>query len=548
MTKHRLFFIVICCISVCLSCKRSEIPVDLIVKHAKVYTLDKNNTVCEAFAVKDGKIVAVGSEKEITKRYSAGTIEDAGGRCVLPGFYDAHAHFTGYAQSLQYVDLRGARSFKEVIERLKAHQKDHPSAWLCGKGWDQNLWADKSFPNRIDLDSVFGGIPVILTRIDGHAVLVNSKAMQLAGIDEKVNLPAGQAFMEEGRLTGIFREELADKFRKFVPRPAEDEMCQLLERAQANCFAAGLTSVVDAGLENKDVDRIIRLQQKGYLKIRIDAWLNSSVENLQTFVLTGVIKTPYLHVHSIKLYADGALGSRGAWLLAPYSDEPLSSGISLLDTVKMERICSIAIRHGYQICTHAIGDAANRMVLRIYSKMLGGANDRRWRIEHAQVIDSADMALFGKYNIIPSIQATHATSDMDWAGIRLGDRIKNAYPYKRLLVQNGWLPNGTDFPIEEIYPTYTLYAAVARKAKDGHPANGFQMKDALTRLEALRSMTIWAAKASFEEKEKGSIEKGKYADFVIWNTDLMKCKDAEILIAKPVKTYSGGRIMFEAGK
>ena len=520
----------------------------MIVKHAKVYTLDENNTVCEAFAVKDGKIVEVGSDKDISRRYSAGTVEDAGGRCVLPGFYDAHCHFTGYAQSLQAVDLRGSRSFKEVVERLKVHQKDHPSAWLCGKGWDQNLWANKNFPTKSDLDSVFGSIPVLLTRIDGHAVLVNSKAMQLAGIDEKTKLPAGQAIMEEGKLTGVFREGTADKLKALVPALAENEICKLLEHAQENCFAAGLTSVVDAGLENRDVDRIIRLQQKGYIKIRIDAWLHPSKENLQAFVLTGVVKTPYLHIHSLKLYADGALGSRGAWLLAPYTDEPTSSGISTIDTVELERICSIALRHGYQICTHAIGDAANRMVLHIYGKMLSGKNDRRWRIEHAQVVDSADIALFGKYNIIPSVQATHATSDMDWAGLRIGDRIKNAYAYKRLLDQNGWLPNGTDFPIEEIYPTYTLYAAVARKAKDYHPANGFQMKDALTRLEALRSMTVWAAKASFEEKEKGTIAKGKYADFVIWNTDLMNCKDPDILTAKPVKTFSGGQIVFSAGK
>jgi predicted amidohydrolase YtcJ len=372
--------------------------------------------------------------------------------------------------------------------------------------------------------------------------------MLLAGIDEKVKIPAGQAIMEEGRLTGVFREAMADKFREMIPDPSEDEMTQLLERAQANCFAAGLTSVTDAGIENRDVDRIVSLQQKGYLKMRIDTWLRPTKENIGTFVLTGVIKTPYIHIHAIKLYADGALGSRGAWLLKPYSDEPDGSGISTLDTVEMERICSIALRHGYQVCTHAIGDAANRMVLHIYAKMLCGTNDRRWRIEHAQVIDPQDMSLFGRFSIIPSVQATHATSDMDWAGERLGDRIKNAYPYKRLLAQNGWMPNGTDFPIEEIYPTYTLYAATARKAKDGHPVKGFQMQDGLTRLEALRSMTIWAARASFEEAEKGTIEKGKYADFVIWNTDLMNCKEADIITAKPVKTYSGGQIVFETGK
>lgn len=546
MTKNQLFLIIISCISVCSSCVRSKISVELIVKHAKVYTLDKDNTVCEAFAVKDGKIVAIGSEKEITKKYRATTVEDAGGRCVLPGFYDSHCHFTGYAQSLQYIDLRGSRSIKEVIERLKKHQKEHPSAWLCGRGWDQNLWKDKNFPNRKDLDSVFGSIPIVLTRIDGHAVLVNSKAMQLAGINENTKFPAGEAIIEEGKLSGMFREGMAEKFRLLVPKPVEDEMCELIELAQANCFAAGLTSVVDAGIENQDVDRIVSLQQKGYLKLRIDAWLHPTKENIKTFVLTGVIKTPYLHIHSIKLYADGALGSRGAWLLKPYSDEPQTTGISTIDTVELERICSIALRHGYQVCTHAIGDAANRMVLNVYGKMLGGPNDRRWRIEHAQVIDSADVSLFGKYNIIPSVQATHATSDMDWAGLRLGNRIKNAYLYKRLLDQNGWLPNGTDFPIEEIYPIYTLYAAVARKAKDGHPVGGFQMRDALTRIEALRSMTIWAAQASFEEKEKGTLEKGKYADFVIWNTNLMSCQDSEILSAKPVKTYSGGQLVFEA--
>ncbi len=548
MKKICFSFFVIACLTTFLSCKHSELWVDLIVKHAKVYTLDKDNTVCEAFAVKEGKIVAVGSEKDITEKYKAKKVEDAAGRCVLPGFYDAHCHFTGYAQNLQFADLRGTRSLKEVIARLETHQKTHPSSWLCGRGWDQNLWADKRFPDRASLDSVFGNIPVVLMRVDGHAVLVNSKAMMLAEIGNTTNIPAGQAIKVNGRLTGVFKEDLADKFRKMIPLPSEDAMRHLLELGQANCFAAGLTSVVDAGIEKDDVDRIIELQQKGYLKMRIDAWLSPTKENIQSFVLVGVIKTPYLHIHSIKLYADGALGSRGAWLLAPYSDQPQERGYPSMDTVKMERLCSIALRHGYQVCTHAIGDAANRMVLHIYGKMLGGANDRRWRIEHAQIIDPADLALFGKYNIIPSVQATHATSDMDWAGDRLGERIKNAYPYKRLLAQNGWMPNGTDFPIEEIYPTYTLYAAVARKAIDGHPAEGFQMNDALTRIEALRSMTIWAAKASFEENEKGTLENGKYADFVIWDTDLMNCKDTDIIKAKPVKTFLGGKMVYKAIK
>jgi predicted amidohydrolase YtcJ len=309
----------------------------------------------------------------------------------------------------------------------------------------------------------------------------------------------------------------------------------------------GLTSVTDAGLEKSEILLIDSLQKAGKIMLRIDAWLSPTQENYDYFLKESVYQTPFLRVGAIKMYADGALGSRGACLLSPYSDDSPNRGILVTTTAEMDAVCKLAYDHGFQVNTHAIGDSAVRMVLHAYARILQPANDRRWRIEHAQVVNENDFGWFAKYHIIPSIQATHATSDMDWAGRRLGShRIKDAYAYNRLLQQNGWLPNGTDFPIESIDPIKTFYASVARKDANGQPVDGFMMENALSREDALKSMTIWAAKASFCEKAKGTIEEGKAADFTILNTSLLNAAEDKLLKSKVLYTVVDGKIVYKA--
>ena len=334
--------------------------------------------------------------------------------------------------------------------------------------------------------------------------------------------------------------------RRKVPPPTDSLTQSAFLNAQRNCFAVGLTTVDDCGLPYTMVNTIAQLQHKGILKMRMYVMLSDNADSYAYLFKRGVYKTPGLNVRAFKVYADGALGSWGACLLKPYSDQKNKQGFLLSSQKHFEDIATKLAAKGFQMCTHAIGDSANRVMLKIYASVLKGKNDRRWRIEHAQVISPDDIKDFGDYNIIPSVQPTHATSDMYWAGTRLGKkRLKSAYVYKQLLEQNGWLPLGTDFPVENINPIYTFYAAVERKDLKEYPKGGFQPENALSREEALRGMTIWAAKANFEEKEKGSIEPGKYADFVILDNDIMKIKGAALPKVKVLKTFINGEKVYE---
>lgn len=529
-----------------LMCNGMKIKVDLIVKNATIYTIDPDFSRFDCFAVSGGKFIAVGEESEITGKYEATELIDAGGKFIYPGFIDAHAHFYGYALNLQYADLTSAASETEMIELLKQHALKHPAAWLVGRGWDQNKWPGKKFPDNQKLDQLFPETPVVLTRVDGHAVLANSDAIRMVGIRNMTDVRKGEGLIDNGKFTGVFLENTADKLRQAIPIPQGDDLNNLLKQAQENCFTAGLTSVADAGLDKNIVLLIDTLQQTGKLRIRIYAMLNPTGENISHFVNKGPLNTDHLTVRSIKLYADGALGSRGACLLQPYADDPANSGMIVTSIDTMQNICKLANEHGFQVNTHAIGDSAVRLVIQMYASALEGKNDKRWRIEHAQVVDPSDMHFFADFSIIPSVQATHATSDMYWAAERLGnDRVKNAYAYNTLLQQNGWLPNGTDFPIEQIDPLLTFYAAVFRMDKSGYPKGGFQPENGLSREDALRSITIWPAKAAFEEKMKGSIEPGKFADFVILDKDLMDSSASDILKIKVVSTYLGGEKVYQ---
>ena len=519
---------------------------NLIIKNAKIYTVNKKFTIDEALVVSKGKFLAIGNDRDILKRFIADTVIDAEGKPIYPGFIDAHCHFYGYALSLQQVDLTGSKSFEEVLAILHDKSRNIPGEWLVGRGWDHNKWPGKRFPDRSLLDKEFPGRPVVLIRIDGHVVLANGEALKRAGIGPKNSFQPGEVEIENGTLTGILSENAADRMRNTIPVPDNIILSELLGRAEQDCFTVGLTGVSDAGLEFEQVQVIDSLQKGGILKIHVYGMLAPSEKNIENFVKKRKYITNGLTIRSIKLYSDGSLGSRTALLKKPYSDDPGKTGILANTVDTISKLCQLAFTNGYQVNTHAIGDSAVKIVLNIYSKFLTGSNDLRWRIEHSQVVDPADMPLFGKYCIIPSIQSTHATSDMYWAGERLGSqRIKWAYAYKELLDQNGWLPNGTDFPIEGINPILTFYAAVARKDLKGWPDNGFQAENALSREEALRSITIWAAKANFDENLMGSIETGKRADFVILDKDIMTVPEKEIPTVKVNKLFIEGVNIYE---
>jgi predicted amidohydrolase YtcJ len=428
---------------------------------------------------------------------------------------------------------------------MNSAKKDFPGEWLAGRGWDQNIWEVKAFPDRNDLDLLFPDRPVVLTRVDGHVVLANSEAIKRSGIIGKKQLSIGEVWLKDGQMTGIFSETAADFMRNSIPLPSIKTQIFLLGQAQNNCFSVGLTGVSDAGLGLQTIQFIDSLQKTGAIQLRINVMLDPSQENISYFINKGPYKTDFLNIRSIKLYADGSLGSRTALLKMPYSDAPGQSGILVTPPDQINEKCELALKNGYQVNNHAIGDSAVKLILQIYSEFLKGKNDLRWRVEHAQVVDPDELPLFGKFSVIPSVQATHATSDMYWAGDRLGKaRIRYAYAYNDLLKQNGWIANGTDFPVEHIDPLYTFYAAIARKDLKGFPASGFQKENALTREEALRSITIWAAKASFEETVKGSLETGKFADFVILDKDIMRISEPEIVKTGIVGTFVGGKQVY----
>jgi hypothetical protein len=522
--------------------------VDLMVTNSVVYTVNDSFAVAESFVVKDGKFLAVGTTDEITAKYTSDQVWDAEGLVVYPGFNDAHCHFFGYGMNLmQYADLAGTTSQDSIYLKLQEHRKKTGGDWLLGRGWDQNLWPEKSFPDNQRLNELFPDVPVYLIRIDGHAAWCNSKALELAGITAKTKVDGGEVLLKNGQPTGVLIDNAAELVSKLIPAASEELKTKALIEAQNNCLAVGLTSVTDCGLPKETIMLMDSLQKRGLLKIRINAMMEPSEENFAHFLKSGSYKTDRLQVNTIKLYADGALGSRGAYLIEDYSDDPGHRGLLMNEAEYFETICQKAYEAGFQVATHCIGDGATRFILNIYGKILTGKNDRRWRIEHAQIVHPNDVALFGKYSIIPSIQATHATSDMLWADERLGaERTKTAYAYQELLAQNGWLPNGTDFPIEDINPMKTFFASVARKNMEGQPIEGFQPENALTREQALRSITIWAAKSSFEENNKGSIEPGKSADFVVMDTDLMNCCEDAMLRARVLKTVLGGEVVYQA--
>ena len=531
-----------------ISCNAQKKQADLILSNGKVYTVDKEFSTAEAIAIRDHRIVALGSSEKILEEFNAKEVHDLDGAYVYPGWIDAHCHFFGYGINLNAVDVAGTTSVEEIIEVLKAYQEKHPGAWITGRGWDQNDWEVKEFPNKNMLDKHFPKSPILLRRIDGHAAWANSVALELAGVTANSKVAGGTVMLSKGEPNGILIDNAIGLVGSKIPAPTKADMIQALQQAEQNCFRVGLTSVQDAGLSKQVVLLIDSLHQAGALKIRMNTWLSPSEANFTHFVEKGPYQTDYLSINTVKLFTDGALGSRGARMIEPYSDDTGNLGLYVTPLEQLKEFCQRAYQNNFAVATHCIGDGANRETLKIYADILGGKNDRRWRIEHAQIIHPDDFHYFGDYNIIPSVQTTHATSDMYWAEQRVGsERILGGYAYKQLLEQNGWLPNGSDFPVEQINPLFGFYAGVVRKDQSGFPEGGYMPENAISRKEALRAMTIWAARSGKEEDLKGSIEVGKLADLVVTTSDLMSAPDHALFGIKVQSTYSGGELVYQAG-
>lgn len=527
------------------SCSTKK-KVDLILHNGKIYAVDSSFSLNTVLIVNDGKIQDIGNDG-LLENYTSKQTVDLKGKPVYPGFIDAHCHFYGYGVDLEKISLFGTKSFDEVIKILQANSEKRFLGWIFARGWDQNDWIDKEYPTKAKLDSLFPDVPVFLMRIDGHAALVNQKGLDLAGITTATKINGGEIIYKDGKLTGLLIDNAVDLVLKNkIGEPSKPIQEAALLKAQQNCFIVGLTTVDDAGLDHKIIELIDELQQTGKMKMRMYAMITHDSINTAYYFKKGVYKTDRLNVRSFKIYGDGALGSRGAAMLHHYHDKKNHYGFLLRPYDSLLYAANEIAKYGFQLNTHCIGDSANRSMLTIYAHVLKTNKHARWRIEHCQVVAAEDFSLFKQYGIIPSVQPTHATSDMYWAEERIGkERIKGAYAYQKLLAQNNLIANGSDFPVEDINPLHGFYAAVVRKDKNNFPTEGFQAENKLTREQALKAMTIWAAYANFEEKEKGSLEKEKFADFVILEDDIMTCKPEAIHKIKVISTYLNGEKVYD---
>lgn len=545
---RKIFFPVLLLISITLHSCIGKIKIDLILYNGVIYMVDNGFSTVQAVAIHNGKILDVGSNEDILDKFRSDNEVDLKGHPVYPGFIDAHCHFFGYASDLMKCDLYRTDSFLEVLERLTAYSKNNSFSWILGRGWDQNDWENTSWPDKTALDSLFPNTPVFLMRIDGHAALCNSIALKAAGIDASTKIEGGEVLSRNGIPTGLLIDNAVDLVKVKIPPFTRNQNEEALLKAQQNCFATGLTTLDDAGLGKDTIAFLFRMQQEGKLKMRIYAMISDDPATYHYFFRRGPFKNDRLNVRAIKVYADGALGSRGACLFKPYSDMPGHYGTMLHDKSYFEEIADEAMENHFQMCTHAIGDSACSLIVKVYGKFLNGDNNRRWRLEHCQIMRPKDRDDLGDNAIIPSVQPTHATSDMYWAESRLGpDRMKFAYAYEDIRDDaGGIIAFGTDFPVENINPIYTFYAAVARKDLKGFPRGGFQPENKIKRKDALRAMTIWAAYANFEDTEKGSIEPGKFADLVVLDRDILRVEEDEIPGTKVLSTYLNGELVYSA--
>ena len=535
--RKKLLFLLLIFLASC-----SE-KVDLIVHNATIYSVDPYNTKYSSLAVKDGKFKYVGGD-EILSNFSSQNIINAQGLPIYPGFIDSHAHFYDLGYYLNQVDLKNTQSIEEIIDRVVEFDAENNPNFILGRGWDQNDWNNKTFPTNTLLNEMFPDKPVVLRRIDGHAYLVNDSALNLAGINNLTKVEGGEIIKIGNRLTGVLIDNSMRLVDNIIPEPSKEESIQALLSAQDLAFKYGLTTISDAGLTKEQIYLIDELQKDGALKIKIYAMIENDPSSLEHFLELGPYKTDRLNVRSVKVYVDGALGSRGALLIDDYSDRKGFKGIIRTPIDSVNKLALKLSGTKFQMNTHAIGDKANRVVLNAYRDALFDFRDPRWRIEHAQVIAKEDFELFNP-KIIPSVQPTHATSDMYWLNDRIGEnRAKYSYAYKELLNKSKVIAFGTDFPVEDISPIMTFYSAVARKDINGYPDVGFQMENSISRVDALYAMTTWGAYANFEEDEKGSIEVGKDADFIILDNDLITSSENRIPFTNTVATFVNGELVF----
>lgn len=533
-------FLILAASLVLSSCQKTT--VDTIVINSNSYTVNSKFEVAQSFAIKDGKFIAIGTNEEIQKKYESNTTLDAENKTIIPGLIDAHCHFYRLGLQQQKVDLAGTKSYDEVLARIEAFQKEKNTNFITGHGWDQNDWEVKEFPTKEKLDKLFPSTPIAVSRVDGHALLVNEAAIKLAGITKDTPVSGGEILVENGKMTGVLIDAAMDFIK--IPEATKKEAIQGLLDAQKIGFSYGLTTVDDAGLDRNTIELIDSLQQENLLKMRVYAMISGDKQaQIDYYIKKGITKTDKLNVRSFKVYGDGALGSRGAAMKKPYSDRDNHFGALIYSPERYKEIATQIAASEFQMNTHAIGDSANAWMLKTYKDVLKNDKNRRWRIEHAQIIAKEDFNFFD--NILPSVQPTHATSDMYWAKDRIGaTRLKGAYAFKDLLNKYGKIALGTDFPVEEVNPFLTFYAATIRKDINMFPKDGFQMENVLTREETLKGMTIWAAYSNFEEHEKGSIEIGKFADFAILSQNIMEVAEDKLPKTTVISTFVNGEKVF----
>jgi predicted amidohydrolase YtcJ len=529
---------------------------DLILTNARIYTADDTRPVVEAVAVAGGRVLFAGNASGAMALKGAATrVLDLGGRTVIPGMVDAHAHVSGLGDALHIVDLTGTTSYDEVVARVAERAKRTPRGqWVLGRGWDQNAWGDTRFPTHDKMSVAVPDNPVYIVRVDGHAGLANSKAMQAAGVNAATQDPSGGHIERtaDGSPAGVFVDNAQGLVRRAIPRQTRDEVKTSIVDAVHEAQRWGLTGAHDAGAGETELGVYEELAKSGQLKFRIYAMISDNAATIDAWFKRGPLMDGYngtLWVRSIKLYADGALGSRGAALLEPYSDDPKNIGLLVSAPAHIQEMATKALKAGFQVNTHAIGDRGNRLVLDAYEAALKAVPtaDHRFRVEHAQILNYDDIPRFASLGVIPSMQASHQTSDMYWAGARLGvGRLLGAYAWRSLLNTGVVVPNGSDFPVEKVNPLISFHSAVSRQDARDWPPGGWYPAERMTREEALRSMTIWPAFAAFQEKVLGSLTPGKYADFVVLDQDIMRCPPELILRAKVLQTWVGGVRVYEA--
>ncbi|MGQ0643242.1 MAG: amidohydrolase [Gemmatimonadaceae bacterium] len=530
---------------------------DLIVTNARIYTVDASRPFVEAMVVANGRVLFTGPARAaMTYRTSSTRVIDAQGQTVVPGMIDAHVHLLGLGTALRTVDLVGTTSYDQVVARVAARARELPSGtWITGRGWDQNDWGDTRFPTHDALSRAVPNHPVYLTRVDGHAALANATAIKAAGLTAATQDPSGGRIERgaDNEPTGVLVDRAMGLVGRVIPPASKQEQRAATLAAIRETNRWGLTGVHDAGVARGVIDVFEELAKEGQYSLRNYVMVANDDAAIDHYLARGPQSGLYdgrLWIKAIKISADGALGSRGAALIEPYSDDAANRGLLLVPEGRVKSVAVKALPKGFQVNVHAIGDRGNRVVLDEMEAALREVpvSDHRFRIEHAQIVHSGDIARFATLGVIPSMQASHQTSDMYWAGNRIGPvRLLGAYAWRSLLNTGVIIPNGSDFPVEHVNPLISFHAAVARQDANDWPAGGWLPEQRMTREEALKSMTLWPAYAAFMEKEVGSLEPGKLADFVILDQDIMRVPNELILRTRVIATYLGGKPVYERG-